>query len=172
MKRIAILGSTGSIGQNALAVVDAHADRLEVVGLAAGENAELLATQIRRHRPRVASMASGTALDRLRAERRACRTRSSPAPVAMDSWRWRLIPTSTSCCARRAALTRLEAVLAAIEHGKTIALANKEVLVMAGGIITAAAAVMASRFCRSTASTTRFTSACTAARSTRSGGWC
>ena len=43
MKRIAILGSTGSIGRSALAVVDAHADRLQVVGLAAGENADLLA---------------------------------------------------------------------------------------------------------------------------------
>jgi len=43
MKRIAILGSTGSIGQSALAVIDAHADRLQVVGLAAGENAERLA---------------------------------------------------------------------------------------------------------------------------------
>ena len=58
----------------------------------------------------------------------------------------------------------LEAVLAAIEHGKTIALANKEVLVMAGGIVTEAAAPRrASRFCRSTASTTPSTSACTAA---------
>ena len=42
MKRIAILGSTGSIGRSALAVVDAHPDRLQVVGLAAGENADLL----------------------------------------------------------------------------------------------------------------------------------
>ena len=53
MKRIAILGSTGSIGQSALAVVDAHPDRLQVVGLAAGENAERLAEQIARYRPRV-----------------------------------------------------------------------------------------------------------------------
>ena len=69
MKRIAILGSTGSIGQSALAVVDAHADRLEVVGLAAGENVERLAEQIARYRPRVVAMASGAALDRLRATR-------------------------------------------------------------------------------------------------------
>ena len=69
MKRIAILGSTGSIGQSALAVVDAHADRLQVVGLAAGENAELLATQIARYRPRIAAMATGAARDRLRAAR-------------------------------------------------------------------------------------------------------
>ncbi len=51
MKRIAILGSTGSIGQSALAVVDAHADRLQVVGLAAGENDERLAEQMARYRP-------------------------------------------------------------------------------------------------------------------------
>ena len=66
MKRIAILGSTGSIGRSALAVVDACADRLDVIGLAAGENAELLASQIARYRPRTAAMASGAALDRLK----------------------------------------------------------------------------------------------------------
>src|SRR5262245_12434644 len=65
MKRIAILGSTGSIGRSALAVVDAHPDRLQVVGLAAGENAEALADQIGRYRPRVVAMASGEAVDRL-----------------------------------------------------------------------------------------------------------
>src|SRR5215510_3839196 len=66
MKRIAILGSTGSIGQSALAVVDAHADRLSVVGLAAGENSDLLAEQIAKYRPAHVSMASGSAIDRLR----------------------------------------------------------------------------------------------------------
>src|SRR5262245_58682662 len=66
MKRIAILGSTGSIGQSALAVVDAHADRLKVVGLAAGSNAGLLAAQIAAYRPRIAAMATGEAVDRLR----------------------------------------------------------------------------------------------------------
>src|SRR5436305_14407298 len=66
MKRIAILGSTGSIGRSALDVVDAHPDRLRVVGLAAGENVELLASQIERYRPRIATLASGDAIDRLR----------------------------------------------------------------------------------------------------------
>src|SRR5438552_15503008 len=66
MKRIAILGSTGSIGQSALAVVDAHPGRLQVIGLAAGENVELLAVQVGRYRPRVAAMASGAAVDRLK----------------------------------------------------------------------------------------------------------
>ena len=66
MKRLAILGSTGSIGQSALAVVDAHPDRLQVVGLAAGENAGRFAEQVARYRPRVAAMATGGAIDRLK----------------------------------------------------------------------------------------------------------
>jgi 1-deoxy-D-xylulose-5-phosphate reductoisomerase len=137
MRRIAILGSTGSIGQNALAVVDAHADRLEIVGLAAGENADLLAAQIARYRPRVAAMASGAAIDRLR------RNGTSDVVVA-GSGREGLVAVASHpevdlvLCAS-AGTEALEAVLAAIEHGKTIALANKEVLVMAGGIVTEAA---------------------------------
>ena len=51
MKRLAILGSTGSIGRSALAVVDAHPSRLRVVALAAGDNAALLAEQVGRYRP-------------------------------------------------------------------------------------------------------------------------
>ena len=139
VKRIAILGSTGSIGQSALAVVDAHPDRLQVVGLAAGENAELLAAQIARYRPRVAAMATGAALDRLRAD--ADRPARRPLPAA---GRDGLVAVASHpdvdlvLCAS-SGTEALEAVLAAIEHGKTIALANKEVLVMAGGIVTEAA---------------------------------
>ena len=59
MKHIAILGSTGSIGTSALAVVDAHPGRLRVVALAAGKNAPLLAEQVARYRPRVAVLAGG-----------------------------------------------------------------------------------------------------------------
>ena len=84
-------------------------------------------------------MASGAALDRLAAARRLPPASSCAAPAATAWSRSRRIPTSTSCCAPRPAPTALEAVLAAIEHGKTIALANKEVLVMAGGIVTEAA---------------------------------
>ena len=56
MKRIAILGSTGSIGRSALAVVDAHPTRLRVAALAAGDNASLLAAQIERYRPDLAAI--------------------------------------------------------------------------------------------------------------------
>jgi hypothetical protein len=137
MKRIAILGSTGSIGRSALAVVDAHPDRLSVAALAAGENAELLGEQIARYRPAVVAMASGSAIDRLRA--------GLPAGVAVGgSGREGLVAVATApdvdvvLCAS-SGTDGLEAVLAAIEHKKTIALANKEVLVMAGGIVTEAA---------------------------------
>jgi 1-deoxy-D-xylulose-5-phosphate reductoisomerase len=137
MKRIAILGSTGSIGRNALAVVDAHADRLSVAALAAGENADLLAEQVTKYRPALVAMATGTAIDRLRA--------NLPGGVAVaGSGREGLVAVATApdvdivLCAS-SGTDGLEAVLAAIEHRKTIALANKEVLVMAGGIVTEAA---------------------------------
>jgi 1-deoxy-D-xylulose-5-phosphate reductoisomerase len=137
MKRIAILGSTGSIGRSALAVVDAHPDRLSIAALAAGENAELLAGQAAKYRPAVVAMATGAAIDRLRP--------SLPAGVAVaGSGREGLVAVATApdvdivLCAS-SGTDGLEAVLAAIEHRKTIALANKEVLVMAGGIVTEAA---------------------------------
>jgi 1-deoxy-D-xylulose-5-phosphate reductoisomerase len=138
VKRIAILGSTGSIGQSALAVVDAHADRLQIVGLAAGENAERLAAQVARYRPRVAAMASGDAIDRLRRIGAVGDTTLAGAGrdglVAVASH-----PDVDIVLCASSGTDGLEAVLAAIEHGKTIALANKEVLVMAGGIVTDAA---------------------------------
>jgi 1-deoxy-D-xylulose-5-phosphate reductoisomerase len=139
VKRIAILGSTGSIGQSALAVVDAHPDRLQIVGLAAGENAERLAAQIAQYRPRVAAMATGAAIDRLQQI-------GLPAGSAIaGSGRDGLVAVASHpdvdlvLCAS-SGTEALEAVLAAIEHGRTIALANKEILVMAGGIVTEAAA--------------------------------
>ena len=139
MKRIAILGSTGSIGQSALAVVDAHADKLQVVGLAAGENAARLSEQISRYRPRVAAMASGSAIDRLSDNGALGETTIAGSGrdglVAVASH-----PDVDLVLCASSGTEALEAVLAAIEHGKTIALANKEVLVMAGGIVTEAAA--------------------------------
>ena len=139
MKRIAILGSTGSIGRSALAVVDAHADRLQVVGLAAGENAALLASQMARYRPRIVAMATGAAIDRLRADAAiggvAIAGAGRDGLVAVASH-----PDADIVLCASSGTEALEAVLAAIEQRKTIALANKEVLVMAGGIVTEAAA--------------------------------
>jgi 1-deoxy-D-xylulose-5-phosphate reductoisomerase len=138
VKRLAILGSTGSIGRSALAVVDAHPTRLRVVALAAGDNAPLLAEQVRRYRPEVVAMATGEGVDRLRA---AC---GGDPGAAVTGGAEGLIAVATHpavdvvICAS-SGTAGLEAVLAAIAAGKTIALANKEVLVMAGALVTAAA---------------------------------
>jgi 1-deoxy-D-xylulose-5-phosphate reductoisomerase len=135
-KGLAILGSTGSIGRSALAVVDAHPDRLRVIGLAAGENADLLATQAARYRPSVVAMASGEAVGRFH--------RSGSTSVDVGIGREGLVAVASHpdvalvLCATTGT-EGLEAVLAAIDHGKTIALANKEILVMAGGIVMEAA---------------------------------
>jgi 1-deoxy-D-xylulose-5-phosphate reductoisomerase len=119
VKKIAILGSTGSIGQSALAVADAHPDRLRVVGLAAGGNASRLAKQVEKYRPSSVALASETGPEGL--------LRVATHPDAD------LVLFASSGTAA------LDAVLAAIEAGKTIALANKEILVMAGSVVMAAA---------------------------------
>ena len=138
MKGVAILGSTGSIGQSALAVVDAHVLRLRVVALAAGDNADTLANQVRRYRPAIAAMATSDAADRLRA------ALGSDAPPRLEAGPEGLVAVATHpdadivICAS-AGTAALEAVLAAIDCGKRVALANKEVLVMAGALVTEAA---------------------------------
>ena len=148
MKSLAILGSTGSIGQSALAVVDAHPDKLRVAALAAGDNAALLAEQVTRHCPDVVGMATADGADRLKTclaeaagEGGAC---LGSHPVNIVNGPEGLIAVATHpavdivICAS-SGTAGLEAVLAAIEHGKTVALANKEVLVMAGQLVTEAA---------------------------------
>ena len=137
MKRIAILGSTGSIGRSALAVVDAHPDRLAVAGLAAGTSAERLASQAARYRPAVVSLASPAALAALRRH-------GLPEGVTAGCGAEGLAGVATHpavdvvLCAS-SGTAALEAALAAIDAGKTIALANKEVLVMAGALMMEAA---------------------------------
>jgi 1-deoxy-D-xylulose-5-phosphate reductoisomerase len=119
MKGIAILGSTGSIGQSALAVVDAHPRELRVVGLAAGGNATRLAEQVERYRPSRAALA----------------TEQGPQGLIDVATH----PDADVVLFASSGTAALDAVLAAIEAGKTIALANKEILVMAGSLVMAAA---------------------------------
>jgi 1-deoxy-D-xylulose-5-phosphate reductoisomerase len=136
VRTLAILGSTGSIGRSALAVVDAHPTRLRVAALAAGDNAARLAEQSARYRPAIVALASGDAAERFRAA-----GGDAPALVCGPEG---LVAVATHpdvdivLCAS-SGTAALEAVLAAIDAGKTIALANKEVLVMAGALVTAAA---------------------------------
>ncbi len=135
VKRIAILGSTGSIGRSALSVVDAHPDRLQVVALAAGENTAALADQIVKYRPRAVGVATPGALEDLSG-----RLSSADRPAAVTCGTDGLVAVATHpdvdvvLCAS-SGTAGLEAALAALEAGKAIALANKEVLVMAGSLM-------------------------------------
>ena len=138
MKRIAILGSTGSVGRSALAVVAAHSDRLRVVGLAAGANVDRFAEQVAAVEPAIVSLADRDALDRLHA------SGALGDGVAAGCGDDGLTAVATHpdvdlvLCAS-SGTAGLGATLAAIEAGKTIALANKEVLVMAGALMVDAA---------------------------------
>ena len=127
MKRLAVLGSTGSIGRQTLEVVSAFPDRFEVVALACGENVSLLKEQVAEFKPRLVctELAAG-AKEILGA---AC----LPLEEIASHPDVDLVVISTSGKAG------LGATLAAIRAGKKVALANKEVLVMAGGIVVAEA---------------------------------
>jgi 1-deoxy-D-xylulose-5-phosphate reductoisomerase len=138
MRRVAILGSTGSIGCSALAVAEAYPDRVQVVALAAGENAPRFAEQVRRFRPRAVAMATRAVLEESLA------AAGDTRPKILASGAEGLIAIATHpdvdiVLFASSGTAGLDAVLAAIEAGKTIALANKEVLVMAGAIVTHAA---------------------------------
>ena len=141
MKRIAILGSTGSIGCSALSVASSYPDLVDVVGLSAGANAARLAAQVERHRPRVIAMATDDGLASVRSRLPASAGDSVERSLAGSDG---LLAVATHpdvdlvLCATTGTVA-LDAVFAAIDAGKTIALANKEVLVMAGGLVMEAA---------------------------------
>ncbi len=138
MKRIAILGSTGSIGTSALDIARTHRDRVEVVAIAAATNVAAMVKQVIEFRPRAVAMATGDAMDRLRAA-----LGGSPAEVSGVGndglCEIAAHPDVDIVLCASSGTAALDAVLCAIEAGKTIALANKEVLVMAGGIVMDAA---------------------------------
>ena len=133
MIRVAILGATGSIGTSALAVAEAQPDRVRVVGLAAATNVDRMAAAMARHPVVAVSMATGQALQRLNAV-----VGSLPRVAGIGDEGLVAVATHPDVdlvlCAS-SGTAALEAVLAAIDAGKTIALANKEVLVMAGGLV-------------------------------------
>ena len=141
MKRIAILGSTGSIGCSALSVAETHPDRVEIVGLAAGVNVERFTSQVERYRPRAVALASKAGLDQVHAgltasaRDRVAVAEAGPAGLCAVATH----PDVELVLCATTGTTALEAVFAAIDAGKTIALANKEVLVMAGGLVMDAA---------------------------------
>ena len=144
MTRVSILGSTGSIGRSALGVVDAHADRVSVVALGAGTNAALLAEQTRTYRPSIVAVATDAARVELMARLAAEPNASHAAPLILVGDEGRLAvathPDAEILLCASSGTSSLDAALAGIDAGKTLALANKEVLVMAGALMVDAAA--------------------------------
>ena len=135
---VAILGSTGSIGVQALDLLGRFPDRFEVVALSAGRNAELLARQIATHRPRLAAIAGAEGRDALRAAAREVR-----CEIVVGDEGLHAVATAPSARVVLAAIVGaagLAPTYAALRAGKIVALANKESLVMAGPLMRGAAA--------------------------------
>jgi 1-deoxy-D-xylulose-5-phosphate reductoisomerase len=118
-RRVAILGSTGSIGRQALDVIARHPERFEVVGLAAGRNVELLAEQVAAFGPRTVADArdGGRGLEAV-----ACESGAEIVLAATDG------------------AVAFDAVFAAVDRGIDVAVANKELIVAAGELLVAHAA--------------------------------
>jgi 1-deoxy-D-xylulose-5-phosphate reductoisomerase len=123
--RIALLGSTGSIGRQTLDVIERHPGAFEIVTIAAGRNLDLLREQVRRHHPRlVVSAAAGTRFEGIEA---------LPTPEGLAAAATHpyvdLVVFATS------GHDAIPATMAAIQAGKEVALANKEAIVCAGDLI-------------------------------------
>jgi 1-deoxy-D-xylulose-5-phosphate reductoisomerase len=137
-KRIAILGCTGSIGVQALDVVARTPGRFEVVALAAGRNVDKAAEQVRRFRPRFVAMADPAAARRLREllSGGGAEVLDGDAGVAALAAH----PDVELVLAAVSGGAGLRSTAAAVEAGKTIGLANKESMVLAGELLVARAA--------------------------------
>ncbi|MDM7938422.1 MAG: 1-deoxy-D-xylulose-5-phosphate reductoisomerase [Cyanobium sp. CZS 48M] len=151
MKAISVLGSTGSIGTQTLAIVEEFPERFRVVALTAGRNLNLLIDQIRRHAPEVVALADAEDLPELRRRLEALEPAQRPARqpellggreglCAAAAWGSAdLVVTGIVGCAG------LLPTLAAIKAGKDLALANKETLIAAGPVVLPALKASGSR---------------------------
>ena len=137
MKHIAILGSTGSIGKNALSVVDTHPDEFKVVGLAANRDVDTLEQQVRQYAPKLVALNEPTAASQLCERIRDLNgtqvlagTEGLQAVATMSQ--------ASQVLDGMGGSAGLLPTLAAIDAGKDIAFVNKEVMVMAGALVNTA----------------------------------
>ncbi len=134
-KGVVILGATGSIGRNALDVISRFPRRFRVVALCAGSNAGELAALSRRHRPAVACLSQGNIADLRKGLPRGTR-----ALAGEEGMMEAVCAADTDIVlAAASGVSSIRPVISAAERGKRIALANKELLVMAGKFVTSAA---------------------------------
>src|SRR6202453_2717551 len=140
MKKIATLGSTGSIGRNTVRVADSYPDRFQIVALAGGSNVHAAFEQAERWRPRLISIASETDADNLRARLKQVGLaeievlHGTPGTIKVATH-----PEVDFVVSAIVGVAGLEATYEAAKAGKTLGLANKECLVAAGELITAEA---------------------------------
>jgi len=133
--KIAILGSTGSIGISTLEVLEKHHDRYEVIALAAGNNEILLAKQIKKFKPRFAALADKDSAIRLKS----LLGNQESVEILSGSDGMQIVATLPEVDIVVAAISGAAGLLptiSAVRAGKTVALANKESMVMAGELIT------------------------------------
>ena len=136
-RSFALLGSTGSVGVSTLALVERFPDRFRAVALAAGRNTQVLAEQIRRHAPDLVSVADDASARDLRERVPEFTGRilvGSEGPLAVATH-----PEADLVLSALVGALGLVPTLAAVHAGKHVALANKEVLVVAGELVTDAA---------------------------------
>ncbi len=140
MKRIAILGSTGSIGRSTLSIVESYPDRFQVATLAAGNNVDAVYEQALRWKPRVVSLAKERDADSLRKKLAVAGlfdievVHGSAGTVRVATH-----PDVDFVVSAIVGVSGLEATYEAVKSGKSVGLANKECLVVAGELITAEA---------------------------------
>ena len=125
MKKIALIGSTGSIGRQTLAVASRHPDKFKIVSLAAGNNAALLEKQIKQFKPLVATCAKETAE----------KLSGTEYFFGENAFKNAIIADADVVVIALVGFKGLIAVMDAIEKGKNIALANKESLVVGGDLV-------------------------------------
>jgi len=133
MTRIALLGSTGSIGTQTLDIVDWFPDRLEVVALTARSDAETLRKQVERYRPKLAALSDPAPDTQLETSAGRIRTGAEALIEAAT------LPEADLVIISVVGTAGLAPALAALEAGKNVALATKEALVVGGHLMTAAA---------------------------------
>jgi 1-deoxy-D-xylulose-5-phosphate reductoisomerase len=142
-KHLSILGSTGSIGRQTLNVVEAHPELLKINALAAGSNISELLLQIERHHPEIVSVATPQLADDLAARLREKNLARLPH-IHHGSEGMLAVATHSNAeivVSAAVGVVGLEATYEAVKLGRTVALSNKEVLVAAGELVMAAAAI-------------------------------
>ena len=140
MKQIAILGSTGSIGQSTLSIIEKYPERFSVASLAAGKNLETAFEQCKRWRPAVVSMATDEIARTLELRlKHAGITGIEVVCGAAGTVRVATMPQADFVVSAIVGVSGLEATYAAVQAGKPVGLANKEAMVAAGEILVAAA---------------------------------